>query len=154
MKRKRFILPFVLVATFAAASCSPKPAVEVQPTPFTSSVRAADDIASSIKIMISAESNVEQQKLISPQEGLTIINGVGALHAANVQYTADLGAAIASGNKSALPAAAKALRNAANNLQDKGLLGLKSEKAKQIFAVAMSSVTIALAVIEGFVSSP
>lgn len=139
----------ILLMVGCQSSCTSKPAVPS--TPFTPAVRATDDIASAIKLLVAAESNVEQQKLITPQEGLAIIGGLSAINRANVQFTADLQAAIASGNKSALHPSLTALKNAVNELNNGGLLGLKSDKAKQVFSISMSTITLALGVLEGFV---
>jgi len=126
----------------------------VNTTPFTSSVRANDDIASGIKIMVAAEANLEKQSLISPQEGLKIIEGLTSLNGANNQYNSDLSAAILSGNKSALPASLAALRKAVTDLNANGVLGIKSDRAKQVFAITMESINISLGILEQFANKP
>lgn len=150
--RNEILLVLFLLGLLAIGpSCGPRPATTVQPTAFTGAARATDDIASGIKLLIAAESNIEQQKMITPQEGLKIIDGLGALNAANVQFTSDLTAAKATGSKTALKPSLNALRTAVSNLNANGLLGVKSERAKQVFGTAMGAVTLALATLEAFV---
>ena len=148
MKRKLFIAS-TFVALLLVASCTPK----VKATPFTEPAKASDDIATSIKLFTAAESNLEKQKLITPQEGLAIINGLSALNSANIQFNSDLSAAKASGNKSALKPSLDALKKAAVDLNTNGVLGIKSPEAKQAFQLTVQSLNLALGVLEGFVTS-
>lgn len=136
----------------ATESCTPK----VNQTVFTGPARASDDIASSIKILVRAESDLEQQKppLLTATEGLKIIDGISALNAANIQFNTDLAAAKASGNKSALKPSYDALKKAVNDLNANGVLGIKSDKAKQIFSTTMGAVSLALAALEAFTTNP
>ena len=147
---RTLLLSLILSLSLISASC----AKGVNTTPFTSSVRANDDIASSIKILTQAETDLEKEKLISAKEGLLIIDGLSALNAANIQYNTDLTAAKLSGNKSVLPASLNLLKKAVTELNNNGVLGLKSEKAKQIFSTTMGAINLSLAVLEGFVNKP
>ena len=141
---------FVIALLVTMAACQPK---GVAVTPFTGPVRANDDIASSIKILITAENNLETQKVITPQEGLKVIDGLSALNGANVQFSIDLAAAKLSGDKSALRPSLDALRKAVNDLNTNGVLGIKSEKAKQVFSLTMGAISLSLGILEGFVGN-
>lgn len=141
---------FSIIAVLFLTSCTSK----VATTPFTAPTKANDDIATTVKIGLTAEENLEKQKLITAHEGLFIINGLSAVNAANVQLNADLTAAKASGNKSALRPSLDALKKAVNDLNTNGVLGLKSPEARQAFALAIQTFNLALATLESFTSSP
>lgn len=147
MKTRRIAIAGVLAAFLALSACTPK----ANTSPFTAPIRANDDIATSIKLLIVAEGDFERQKLITPQEALKIVDGLTALNNANVQFNSDLTAAKASGSKSALKVSFAALRNAANGLNANGVLGLKSDKAKQAFGLTMQTISLSLAILQGFV---
>jgi hypothetical protein len=149
MFNKRSTILSLLVFTLLAASCTPK----VSTAPFTAPAKANDDIATGIKIMATAEADLEKQKIISPQEALVVVKGLLALHGANAQFNSDLAIAKASGNKSALKPSLDALRKAVTDLNANGVLGIKSVEARQTFSLTMSTINLALATLETFVGN-
>lgn len=146
--RKQVALFIIAMLLTACGGCGKPVMAPIPETPYTRAAKAADDIAGSIKLLIAAESNLEQQKLITPQEGLTIIKALGALNSANVKFTSDVSAAAASGSKSVAVPSGKAVVAAIAGLTG---LTIKNEKARQTFAAIMATVNIALAVVENFV---
>lgn len=148
MRTRRIALSIAVVVLLVAASCKTS---QVQ-TPFTAPARASDDIATGIKLGLAAETDLEKQKLITPQEALKIVDGLSAVNAANIQFNTDLGVAKANGNKSALKPSLEALRKAVTDLNTNGVLGIKSDKAKATFAITMQAFNLALATLETFVT--
>lgn len=147
MRTNRHLLIFAILVTLT--SCAPKTSVQPLPeTPFTKAARAADDIAGGIKLLVAAETNLEKQRLISPQEGLKVIDAIAVLNKANVTFTNDVETAKATGSKSALSASGKAVIRAVGGLTG---LTIKNEKAKQTFDGIMATVSIAVAVVQSFV---
>lgn len=146
----RRIAIIVMAATLTACGSCTKPA-NVQPlpeTPFTKAARAADDIAGALKLLVRAETNLEQQKLITPQEGLQVLDAIAAVVSANTTFTNDIEAAKASGDKSAAVPTGKAVIAAVGGLTR---LTIKNEKARQTFDAIMKTINIAVGVLEGFV---
>lgn len=146
---RRIVITGVLVAFLALSACTSK----VNTTPFTGPARASDDIATGIKLGLAAEMGLEQQKLLTPQEALKIVDGLTALNGANIQFNSDLSAAKASGNKSALKPSLEALKKAVTDLNANGVLEIKNEKAKATFTLTMQTLSLALATLESFVGN-
>jgi len=145
----RIAIAGVLTAFLALSACTPK----ANTTPFTAPARASDDIATGIKLGLAAETDLEKQKLLTPQEALKVVDGLSAINVANIQFNTDLGVAKASGNKSALKPSLDALRKTVTDLNTNGVLGIKSEKAKATFALTMQALNLALATLESFVGN-
>lgn len=147
--RKLTLIPMLALACSVAScsSCGPKP-TPVAKTPFTDALRAADDIAMSIKLLTEAERNLETQHLITPQEGLKIIDALTVLHGADVRFVADLDVARAANSKSAAVASGKALVTAIGGLTS---LTIHNPDAKRTLDRIMATVNIALGVLQTFV---
>lgn len=150
MKRQISIaIALTIILTFSA--CTKKAATPgAQADPFSPAVRAADDIALSIKLLTETERNLEMQKIITPQEGLRVIDGLSALHEADVKFVADITAARKAGDRTALAPSLAALRQAVVSLNSKGVLGIKSNDARLAFQTAMNSLDLAIAGIDAF----
>lgn len=139
----------VLLLAGCQSSCTGKPATQpLPPTQYTAAARAADDIAEGIKLLVVAESNLEQQKLLTPQEGLRIIDGLAALQKANGQFIRDIEIAQASGSKTVAVASGKAVVAAVSGLAG---LTIKNPQARQTYDGIMAGVNLAIGVVSGFV---
>lgn len=143
------LMLMLLVSAACSDSCTGKVATNPSSSPFTAAFKATDDIASSIKLGIAAESNLEQQHLITPQDGLKIIDYLAALQQANVKLGNDLELAKQGGNTSALRPSLDVLKSAVQDLQQKGLLGIKNQNAQAAFNTIMGTISIALGTLEG-----
>ncbi len=149
MKTRKIAIAGALAAFLALSACAPK----ANTSPFTAPARASDDIATGIKLGLAAETDLEKQKLLTPQEALKITDGLSAINVANIQFNSDLTAAKASGNKSVLKPSLDALKKAVIDLNTSGVLGIKSEKAKATFTLTMQAFNLALATLETFVGN-
>lgn len=148
MNPRKQVVVFIIAMLLTACGGCGKPSVAPLPeTPFTKAARAADDIAGAAKLLVSAESNLERQNLISTQDGLTVINALAVVLSANAQFIKDIELAAASGSKSAAVASGKALVKAIGGLTG---LTIKNPQAKQTFDTIMGTINIALPIIEQF----
>lgn len=152
----RCLLAIVLMASIGLMACNPKPAAPGPAPPasaFTTASKAADDIAATVKLIRETETNLELQKLITAQEGLTVINYNEAARKADVNFVALIRTAKAANQVNLLLPGLRLLKDAINDLSQKGLLGIKNEKAKQTFLTVFNAITVALAIIDVIVGS-
>lgn len=149
---RRTYIAFVLCLALSFSACAKKAATPNQPPsdPFSSAVRACDDIALAIRLLNETERNLQQQKIITAHEGLLVNDGLSAVQQADVQFQSDIVTARKTGDRSALAPALKALRQAVSNLNDKGVLGIKSADARAAFQTSLNTVNLAIATLEAF----
>jgi hypothetical protein len=143
----------VLALLFSFAGCKTS---KVNTDPYAGAAKTADDISLSIKLLSDTEHNLEVQGLITPQEGLVIVNGLVAIHDADVGFIADVRNAKSldpsSASKLLIPSLER-IKQAVADLNAKGVLGLKSEKAKATFQTALNVVNVSIATIQTLLES-
>lgn len=143
----------MLMTLFIFAGCKTS---KVNTDPYAGAAKTADDIALSIKLLAETERNLETQGLITPQEGLIIINGLMAVHSADVGFVADVRAAKtldpSSASRLLIPSLER-MRQAVADLNAKGVLGIKSARAKATFQTSLNVLDVSIATIQALLEA-
>lgn len=129
---------------------------KVNTDPYAGASKAADDIALTIKLATETERNLETQKLITPQEGLVVIDGLLAIHAADVGFVSDVRAAKPLDPQSAatlLVPALQRIKQAVSDLNAAGVLGIKNPQARATFQTALNTINVAIATIQAILEA-